>query len=46
MIQPIYHTDNNIRKTTQSLLERNLITPEFADDIYNLVYNKNLTDQE
>jgi|CoawatStandDraft_6_1074263.scaffolds.fasta_scaffold83652_2 hypothetical protein len=43
MIQTIYHTDENIKKTLQSLLESNSITPEFADDIYNLVYNKNLT---
>jgi hypothetical protein len=46
MIQPIYHTDANIKSITQSLLESNSITPEFADDIYNLVFNKNLTDQE
>lgn len=42
MIQPIYHSDSNIKQTIQNLLSKNLITPEFADDIYNLIYNKNL----
>ena len=42
MIQPIYHSDSNIKQTIQNLLSKNQITPEFADDIYNLIYNKNL----
>jgi hypothetical protein len=46
MNQPIYHSDENIKSTIQNLLNKNLITPEFADDIFNLVYNKNLLDQE
>ena len=46
MNQPLYHTDDNIKKVTQGLLDSNSITPEFADDLFNLVYNKNLTDQE
>jgi len=42
MTQTIYHTDENIKLTIQTLLSKNQITPEFADDIYNLIYNKNL----